>query len=111
MWIEKLARGVLCILTPLGPRYVELSFSERLHLLWIFRHFQTLPPQVLNSRQQQFMDGLCKKDRFVAATFADLPVLGTLEARPSPQLQALPSLTAPAVRGVVNRLADGQQRS
>ena len=111
MWIEKLARGVLCVLTPLGPRYIEASFSQRLHLLWIFRHFHTLPPQVLKPRQQQFMDALCKKDRFVAAAFVDLPILGTLEARPALPPEALPSRATPAVTGVVNRLADGQQRS
>jgi len=110
MWIEKLARGVLCILTPLGPRYIEPSFSERLHLIWIFRHFHTLPPQVLNPRQQQFMDALCKKDRFVGTAFVDLPILGTLEARPALPPEVLLPRAGHAVAAVGNRLADGQQR-
>jgi len=36
MWMEKLAQGVLRVLTPLGPRYLNPSFAQRLYLLWIF---------------------------------------------------------------------------
>ena len=51
MWFEKLFSGVLCVLTPLGPRYIKPSFGQRIYLLWVFRHFHILPLQVLNSRQ------------------------------------------------------------
>ena len=47
MWMEKLLAGVLRVLTPLGPRYIKLSLAQRIYLLWIFRHFQVLPLQVL----------------------------------------------------------------
>src|SRR5215510_3988194 len=66
MWMDKLSHGVLRVLTPLGPRYVRPSFFQRLYLLWIFRNFETLPPEVLSSRQLQLMDGLCAEQRYVA---------------------------------------------
>ncbi len=43
MWIDKLSAGVLRVLTPVGPRYIKPQFSQRIYLLWIFRHFEMLP--------------------------------------------------------------------
>jgi hypothetical protein len=84
MWLEKLAYGVLRVLTPLGPRYLQPSFAQRLYLLWIFRNFQTLPVKVLTSRQQRLVEAMCNAGRFVSfgADVDDAPLLGTLEQRP-----------------------------
>lgn len=85
MWIEKLVAGVLRVLTPLGPRYIKLSLTQRIYLLWVFRHFHVLPLQVLTRRQRRWIDRLCVEPRFVSLTEADggeAPVLGTLERRP-----------------------------
>lgn len=85
MWLEKLTQGVLCVLTPLGPRYVKPSFSQRVYLLWVFRHFHVLPPQVLTDRQQRLIESLCANQEFGAVgmnPFQDAPVLGTVERRP-----------------------------
>ena len=85
MWVEKLFAGVLRVLTPLGPRYIKLSFAQRVYLLWVFRHFQILPLQVLTSRQRRLIDALCVEPRFVSLTESDgwePPILGTLERRP-----------------------------
>jgi hypothetical protein len=85
MWVEKLFAGVLRVLTPLGPRYIRLSFAQRVYLLWVFRHFQILPLQVLTSRQRKLIDALCVEPRFVSLTESDgwePPILGTLERRP-----------------------------
>jgi len=85
MWVEKLFTGVLRVLTPLGPRYIRLSFAQRVYLLWVFRHFQILPLQVLTSRQRKLIDALCVEPRFVSLTESDgwePPILGTLERRP-----------------------------
>ena len=113
MWMEKLASGVLCILTPLGPRYIKPSLLQRVYLLWIFRNFPILPPQVLSLRQQRLLDSLCNDDRYVSLAgpneFGDAPLLGTLERRP-----VIATRTAPPRRAeeAVSRLADGlQQRS
>lgn len=83
--LEKLFAGVLRVLTPLGPRYIKPSFAQRIYLLWIFRHFEILPLQVLTSRQRRIIDALCVEPRFVSQLNADggeAPILGTLERRP-----------------------------
>jgi hypothetical protein len=85
MWIPKLFAGVLRVLTPLGARYIQPSFVQRIYLLWIFRHFKVLPLQVLTSRQRRVIDALCVEPRFVALTETDgweAPIIGTLERRP-----------------------------
>ncbi len=70
MWFEKLFTGVLRVLTPLGPRYIKPSFAQRIYLLWVFRHFQILPLQVLTGGQRRVIDALCVEPRFVSLTEA-----------------------------------------
>jgi hypothetical protein len=86
MWMEKLSQGVLRVLTPLGPRYLNPSFGQRLYLLWIFRNFETLPVKVLSPRQQRRIDAMCARHGFVSVLepngLWDTPLLGTLEQRP-----------------------------
>jgi hypothetical protein len=86
MWMEKLSFGVLRVLTPLGPRYLNPSFAQRLYLLWIFRNFETLPVKVLSLRQQRWVDAMCARHGFVSVLepngLMDTPLLGTLEQRP-----------------------------
>ena len=85
MW-EKLAGGVLRVVTPLGPRYINPSFLQRVYLVWMFRHFATLPHQVLRSRQQQMIDRLCTSHAFVSRRphngREQAPIVGTVERRP-----------------------------
>jgi len=93
MWFEKLFGGVLRVLTPLGPRYIRLSIGQRIYLMWVFRHFQVLPLQVLSSRQRRVVDALCVEPRFVSLTESngwEPPILGTLERRPPVEVEALP---------------------
>ncbi len=94
MWIEKLSSGVLCVLTPLGPRYLKpRSFAERVYLLWMFRHFQTLPMQVLRPRQRKLIEELCAQQQFVAFSPGDewdAPILGVVERRPPVEVETLP---------------------
>ena len=86
MWMEKLSQGVLRVLTPLGPRYLNPSLAQRLYLLWIFRNFETLPVKVLSPRQQRRIDAMCDRHGFVSVLepngLVDTPLLGTLEQRP-----------------------------
>lgn len=112
MWLEKLSSGVLRILTPLGPRYLNPSFAQRLYLIWIFRHFATLPAKVLSSRQRRMIEAMCANNQFVALSvgFDDAPVLGTLEQRPQvlePQPMRMPSAS---VRDAVAPLAINARR-
>ncbi len=91
--IEKLAGGVVRIITPIGPRYIELSFWQRLYFLWIFRYFDKLPQQVLSVRQQRLIDSLCVEQKFISlrSTIDKAPLIGTLERIPLKQVEeALP---------------------
>jgi hypothetical protein len=92
MWIDKLAAGVVRILTPIGPRYIRLTFSQRVYFLWIFRHFAKLPQQVLSERQQRFIDQLCVEQRFISlpSSMEEAPIIGTLERLPLMQVEEAP---------------------
>ncbi|MGH9498020.1 MAG: hypothetical protein ACRD3L_02655 [Terriglobales bacterium] len=116
MLLDKLSRGVLRVLTPLGPRYVNPSLVQRLYLLWIFRNFHTLPLKVLRPRQQRKIDRMCLKHGFVSLPelngLEETPVLGTLEQRPPmetnlPQRQPSQSVS----QAVGTFAADIRQRS
>lgn len=113
MWIEKLIDGVVRIVTPIGPRYIRLTFSQRLYFLWIFRHFEKLPQQVLSARQQKFIDELCVEHRFIALpSTMEAPVIGTLERIPILQLEESAKRPADSVTDASSPLvADLQQRS
>lgn len=86
MLIEKLAAGVVRVQTPIGPRYVMPSFSQRVYLLWMFRNFPILPHAVLSRRQQRMIDQMCSQQRFASMAYAsgmdEAPVIGTIERRP-----------------------------
>ncbi|MGA7908230.1 MAG: hypothetical protein WCA16_12555 [Candidatus Sulfotelmatobacter sp.] len=94
MWIDKLAEGVVRVQTPIGPRYVMPTFSQRVYFLWMFRHFPILPHAVLRKRQQRLIDRLCSEQRFVSMVYADgmdeAPVIGTVERRPARGAHELP---------------------
>jgi len=94
MWIDKLAGGVVRVITPLGPRYLMPSFKQRLYLMWVFRHFPILPQQVLSNRQRRLVERLCSEQRFVAMAYAegieDAPVIGTVERRLPVGVEELP---------------------
>jgi hypothetical protein len=113
MWIEKLIDGVVRILTPIGPRYIRLTFSQRLYFLWIFRHFDKLPQQVLSARQQKFIDELCVEHHFIALpSTMEAPIIGTLERIPILQLEETAKRPAASVNDANSPLvADLQQRS
>lgn len=94
--MEKLLRGVLRVATPLGPRYISLSLTERMYLLWTFRHFANLPQQVLSRRQQALIESLCGQQAFVAFSHGlEAPVIGTVERRPMPEVAGLPPRRLP----------------
>jgi hypothetical protein len=106
MWLEKIFAGVLRVLTPLGARYIQPSLAQRLYLLWIFRHFQVLPLQVLTPGQRRFMDALCVEPRFVSpmqANGVEAPILGTLERRPP--VKDLPQRPSTGISGAVSPFA------
>jgi hypothetical protein len=92
MWTVKLSRGVIRIATPLGPRYLRLTFSQRLFLLWTFRHFESLPLQVLTQRERKLLDSLCAQQAFVTLPpdqYEDA-VIGTVERPQQPSIELPP---------------------
>jgi hypothetical protein len=112
MLMEKLTGGVLRVLTPLGPRYIKPTFAQRVYLLWIFRHFEILPLQVLSQRQKRLIDVLCAAQRFVSLPGLDeAPVLGTVERRPPVEVEQLPPRRpSERVSEAVNGLARGARQ-
>jgi len=111
MWIEKLSNGVLRVITPHGPRYIQPSFSQRMYLLWIFRHFQDLPLEVLTERQRQWLENLYAGQQFLARPLEDAPLLGTVERRPVVDVGSLPPRRPSAGVTVPSFVADLQQRN
>ena len=117
MLIRKLSAGVLRVVTPLGPRYIKPTFSQRLYLVWIFRNFEMLPLQVLSSRQRMLIESLCVQQQFMsmhpAETVEDFPVIGSVERRPPVEVETLPPRRpSTSVVGAVASLAtDLSQRS
>lgn len=111
---DKLASGVVQISTPLGPRFLRLSFWQRVYFLWLFRHFPQLPQQVLAAWQRRIVDDLCARQLFVTFPhgYADAPVIGIVERRP-PQLVAEPAprREAKPVRSSVSPLAQDLRRT
>ena len=114
MLIEKLAAGVVKVQTPIGPRYVMPSFSQRVYLLWMFRNFPILPHAVLNQRQQRMIDRMCSEQRFASMAYADgmdeAPVIGTVEHRPPIGADRLPP-RRPATGDATGLAAEVRQRS
>jgi len=93
MWIEKLAAGVLQVDTAIGPRFVHLNIKQRAYLLWMFRHFPSLPQQVLSPREQRMIDRMCDENGFASMPgmgAADVPVIGRIEKRSPVPAEAFP---------------------
>lgn len=108
MWLEKLTQGMLRVLTPLGPRYVNPSFWQRVYLVWLFRNFQTLPVKVLTIRQQQRVEKICAAHGYVSPNLDEATILGTLEQRPPVEFETRPSQ---GVSDVAPFATDLQRRS
>jgi hypothetical protein len=92
MWIDKLAEGVLQVDTPIGPRYIRLNFTQRAYLMWMFRHFPSLPQQVLSAREQQMVDRLCEENGFSSMPgvgVPEAPVIGRIEKRLPPPTEMI----------------------
>jgi hypothetical protein len=99
MWIEKVAHGILELDTPVGPRYLELTFFERARLTWTFRNFSSLPQEVLGRSERRLIDRLWNENRFVSLSLdgtSDRPVIGRVERRALASLEIMPERKPPA---------------
>ena len=115
MWMEKLTAGVVRVVTPIGPRFIQPSFWQRAYFLWIFRNFDMLPQQVLTDRQRRVIDQLCIEKRFVSRTssFDDAPIIGTLERIPAVHVEepGQRAVERVADAGALPLAADGRRGS
>jgi hypothetical protein len=94
MWIEKLAHGILELDTPIGPRYLQPNFVQRVVLMWTFRNFFSLPQQVLRGSERRLIDRLLNENRFVSVSAmggaTDRPVIGRIERRALATIEVMP---------------------
>jgi hypothetical protein len=93
MWIDKLAEGVLQVDTAIGPRFVRLNLKQRAYLLWMFRHFPSLPHQVLSQREQRLVERACEENGFASMPgmgASDAPVIGRIEKQIPVMAEILP---------------------
>jgi len=113
MWINKLFGGVLELETPIGPRFLDLNFFERVRLLWTFRNFLSLPQQVLQPSELRLIERLTNENRFVSKSAIaehDIPIIGRVERQHAPF--ASDGLLASGKRIAPSRVAadDGLER-
>ena len=94
MLMEKIRHGVLQVSTDRGARFVEPSFLERLRLIWIFRNFKLLPPEVLNQQEQVLLRHLCGKQLEKRHDVNPDVVIGIVEQQPSLPPKKRPLATA-----------------
>ena len=102
MWIEKLAHGVLELDTPIGPRYLQPNFRERVRLLWTFRNFSSLPQEVLRTNERRLIDRLLTESRFISRSVAgtnEHPVIGRVERRAMATIESMPKRKPPTSSG------------
>jgi TonB family protein len=62
VFLDRLESGFLLFETQQGLVRVELSFRQRIYLLWTFRHFRQLSVPLLNSRQKALVNALFSKN-------------------------------------------------
>src|SRR5205814_8470689 len=78
--LQKIRTGLLELRTPSGLLYVSPTFSQRLYLLWIFRHFHSLSRRVLGRRQQEFIDKLSQTAVILEHHVARVSIIGAVES-------------------------------
>jgi len=81
---------------------VPLSFSQRLYLLWTFRHFRQLSPVLLNSRQKSLVNQLFREHPAEPTKRYDpLLVIGVVENFTPPQIEIADAFEEARPRSVI----------
>ena len=97
---EKIRTGLVELRTKCGSLYISPSLWERVCLLWTFRNFHSLPRQVLNRREQNLVERLCRTGIVRRAPVTRASVIGiveNVELLPESELEA-PTSSAKLVR-------------
>jgi len=79
VFLEKLESGLLLFETPKGLVAIELSFWQRLYLLWTFRNFRRLSTRLLNSRQAALVNAIANNPSTIAPSYDPSLVIGIVE--------------------------------
>lgn len=85
MFLDRLENGFLLYETQHGFVRAEMSFRQRLYLLWTFRHFRQLSMPLLNSHQRELVNELFRRNAGVVlpsdASHSEeaWPVIGVIE--------------------------------
>ena len=85
MFLDRLENGFLLYETAQGFVRAEVSFRQRIYLLWTFRHFRQLSMPLLNSRQRELVSELFRHNAGVVspsdASHSEeaWPVIGVIE--------------------------------
>jgi TonB family protein len=88
MFLDRLESGFLLFETQQGLVRAELTFRQRIYLLWTFRHFRQLSMLLLNPRQRALVNSLYHNNVGVVTDLDDSwPVIGTIESFVPPTLQ------------------------
>jgi len=74
VFLDRLESGFLLFKTPQGLVRVDLSFRQRIYLLWTFRNFRQLSTRLLNSHQKALVDALFR-ERAGAVSLSHDPLL------------------------------------
>lgn len=79
----KVKAGVLRLETQSGPRFLQLSFTQRLRALWVFRNFRALSLDNLYGWQRDLLNDVCHHNEFVSWRDVDRAgIIGTVEKAP-----------------------------
>lgn len=79
MFLDRLQSGFLLFQTRQGLVRVELSFWQRIYLLWTFRNFRRLSTPLLNSRQRAMVNTLFRNNAGVSHSHDPLLAIGVVE--------------------------------
>jgi TonB family protein len=80
MLLDRLESGYLLFETPKGMLRADLSFRQRLRLLWTFRHFRQLSVPLLNERERALVNALFRDNASaVSPPDRESPVIGVIE--------------------------------
>jgi len=94
VFLNRLQSGFLLFETPRGLVRVELSFWQRIYLLWTFRNFRQLSIPLLNPRQRTLVNALFRNNAGVVSNSHNLlPVIGVVEnfVPPPARIEASPA--------------------
>ena len=99
MFLQRLESGLLLFQTPQGLVPVELSFWQRVYLLWMFRNFRQLPLPLLNPRQVALVNALSRKNAgAVPHAYDRLRVIGVVENLSPPAVPPIKIHPVPAAK-------------